>query len=337
MQVTSSYPEPVIRRSLGTTIGSAGLSIAVHGLILLLLSLATWAITFTVDSDSQEYRAELVPAPRQIGLGEGFRFPGRARLDRPDSSRASHAAETVQELAAILAREEALRLRPVAGQGAGLDGISISELQRGDVVGTGSGGGHGEGGLGSGLGDRDVAGGGPVGSLWGVGEGQSARSVVYVMDRSGSMSDTFSLLQRELLRAIGSLNEEQLFNVIWFSEGPARELFPRLKKATRENKREAFNAIRQIVPSGQTEPLDAIRRGLAHRPDVLFLLSDGDFGEDNKRIIAAIRQRNRSRATIINTILFVYDTMGEGEQVLREIAVSNGGTYKHVTEEDLRQ
>jgi ABC-type phosphate transport system ATPase subunit len=134
-----------------------------------------------------------------------------------------------------------------------------------------------------------------------------------------------------------SLQREQLFNVLWFNEGKAQELFPRMKAATMENKRDAFEAIKAVVPSGQTQPLDALKRALAYKPDVMFLLSDGDFGDDNKRIIQTLKQLNASHKTKINTILFVYDTMGEGERVLQEIAQTHRGTYKHVTEEDVRK
>ena len=67
---------------------------------------------------------------------------------------------------------------------------------------------------------------------------------------------------------------------------------------------------------------------------MLFLLSDGDFGED-RDIPGIIKKKNAKRAVIINTILFVYDTLGKGERVLREIAEENGGMFKHVTEQDL--
>ena len=134
----------------------------------------------------------------------------------------------------------------------------------------------------------------------------------------------------------GSLQDDQLFTVIWFNEGPAELLSGRMLAATYENKREAFAAIKRIVPSGLTEPIDAIKKGLDFKPDVLFLLSDGDFGEDNDRIMQMIRQKNKELHTTINTILFVYDTMGNGERVLRAIAEANQGTFKHVTEKDLQ-
>ncbi len=307
-------------------------------MLVLAMALATWAVGSTPDEPIwTEYHAKVVAeGPEADGRAGAFRFPGRAYIDRPDSARAAYEADTIDDLASLLSKEQAFKLTPVDGGGSGLDALEFSELGRGDVLGVGTGGGLGSGGLGSGLGDRDLAGGGPVGSLWGVGKGQVAESIVYVMDRSGSMGDAFDLLQRELLRAIGSLEGDQLFNVIWFNQGPAEELSKRMLAATLKNKRKAFDAIKRIVPSGQTEPIDAIRKGLGYRPDVLFLLSDGDFGEDNQRIMKIIEQRNTNLATRINTILFVYDTVGDGERVLRAIAEANNGTFKHVTEQDLR-
>lgn len=207
-----------------------------------------------------------------------------------------------------------------SGAGAGLTG-------RGD---TGSGVGNGDG-----LGDRERAGGSAVGGLWGVGGGREASSFVYVLDRSGSMQDTFYLLQDELVRAIGSLEPWQRFNVIWFSEGPVEQLSPTLLVATEANKRLAFDAVRRIVPGGRTEPLDAIQRGFRLQADVMFLLSDGDFEAQNRRVLQLVRQARSRRAVTINTILFVYDTGGQGEMILRSIAEATGGQYKHVTEDDL--
>jgi len=317
-------------------LGPVGVSITCHAMLILIFAFATWAVGSAGEPVLTEYHAKVVAEPKALGPAGGYRFPGRANIDRPDSAQAAHEADTIQDLASLLSKEQAFRLTPVDGGESGLDNMTLGELNRGDVIGVGTGGGIGSGGLGSGLGDRDLAGGGPVGSLWGVGEGQHAKSIVYVMDRSGSMGDAFDLLQRELLRAIGSLEDDQLFNVIWFNEGPGDELSKRLFAATLQNKRRAFAAIKRIFPSGQTEPIDALRKGLAYRPDVLFLLSDGDFGEDNQRIMQIIRKKNKDLKTTINTILFVYDTMGDGERVLRSIADANKGTFKHVTEEDLR-
>lgn len=314
-----------------STWGSLGLSFVSHGIIAMMFGLITWAVGAAVQSAPPEIHAQIVASETPTGSG-GFRFPGDALIDRPDSAKSSGAPVSAETLSDLLSNQSPPESSSLSAAGASLAKIASRPITRGDVMGAGSGG---EGGRGSGLGDRDLAGGGPVGSLWGVGEGQRARSIVYVMDRSGSMADTFRLLQRELMQAIGSLERDQQFNVIWFNEGEATQMFTRLAPATLENKRKVFDAIGTIVPSGQTEPLDAIEKGLDYEPDVLFLLSDGDFGEQNRRITRTISRRNKDHKTIINAILFVYDTMGDGERVLRSIAEDNGGVYKHVRQEDL--
>lgn len=335
VQVSSAGPPSTDR--LAPIVGSAGISVCLHLVLILLFGAATWAVKAAADSAADEYHAQIVTEAVPDELVGGFQFPGKAGIDLPDSAKSAGTPDAPAQLADLLRNNQPIDVRSAATSDSGLGQLPSGELSRSDIVGVGGPVGAGQGGAGSGMGDRDVAGGGPVGSLWGVGQGQTARSVVYVMDRSGSMTDTFSLLQRELMRAIGSLNRDQLFNVLWFNEGKATELFTRLKAANMDNKREAFDAIKSIVPSGQTQPLDAVRRGLGYRPDVLFLLSDGDFGEDNQRIIQTVKQLNQGKKTRINTILFVYDTMGDGERVLREIAESNHGIYKHVTEEDIRR
>src|SRR5262249_49266620 len=120
------------------------------------------------------------------------------------------------------------------------------------------------------------------------------------------------------------------------SAGPCEMLSPTLLPATSENKRHAFEAIRKIVPAGATQPVDAVRRGLALHPDVLYLLSDGDFGALHGDVLETVRSRGGvGKQTIVNTILFVYDIRREDEERLRGIADAGGGTYKHVTEEQV--
>jgi len=310
-------------------LGPASLSLVCHAVLISLLTMVSWAVGGVGGDAPAEYTASVVANVEDAESTSGFHFPGGQKVDRPDSP---EDGTSIGDLASLLAKDNALQVSPVDSSSSELEALSVKELRRSDVVGAGV---HGSTGVETILGDRDLAGGGPVGSLWGVGKGQRARSIVYVLDRSGSMSNTFDLLARELKRAVGSLEPDQLFNVIWFNEGRATEWSARLRAATIENKREAFTEIGRIVPAGQTEPTDAIRKGLGYQPDVLFLLSDGDFGEENQSIIRLIADKNRGKRTIVNTILFVYDTMGDGERVLRTIAEMNRGTYKHVTEEEI--
>lgn len=327
--------ERTLLREMVHFLGPAGLSLLCHLIFLFLLSLTGWAVGAMGDGIPTEFTAQVV-AQSQDGPVGSFHFPGRANIDRPDSRDAQgESDEAVEDLASLLQSDKSLQMNPVDVGGTGLNTISVEQLDRGDIVGTGIPASGDQGlGLGGGLGDRDLAGGGPVGSMWGVGRGQQARSVVYVMDRSGSMVDTFSLLKRELMKAIGTLNDDQQFNLIWFNDSRrADEWSPRMRQATQDSKSAVFDAIERITAEGQTAPVNAIRQALAYRPDVIFLLSDGDFSEENETILKMIRQMNRTRRTIVNTILF--NTTGTGEEILRRIAEENRGEFKVVTTNDI--
>lgn len=221
---------------------------------------------------------------------------------------------------------------PGAGRG-GLIGTGVGGLEPGPGIGSPATPGRPIAGGRNADGGRERAG-GAAGSLWGVGGGRQAESIVYVLDRSGSMQDTFHLLQRELIRAIGSLREDQRFNILWFSEGPPEALSPDLIPASVVNKRRSFDAIRRIVPGGRTQPLAALQRGLELQPDVLYLLSDGDFEEQNQPVLDFLAGRAAmGMNTRVHAILFVHDSGELGERILRRIAELGGGTYKHVTED----
>lgn len=318
-------------------LGSAGISLLAHLGIAGLLGLTTWAVGTQPAPILTEFRASIVQTPRTVGPSGGFRFVGEGDPTRPSEGIINASPETIEDLASLLAAEEALPAPEPETAGGGLDGLEGRQLRRSDVIGIGTGGAAGGEGPGAGLGRRSVAGGGPVGSLWGVGEGQRAKSIVYVLDRSGSMQDVFPLLKRELKKAVGTLDDDQSFNVLWFKARKYDELSKRLLPATMANKRKAFEVIDAIQPEGHTNPIDALRRAFGYQPDVLFLISDADFFPNNDRVVRLIGERNRRRLTTVNTILVVYDEGGGGGdrvemavRLFRAIAESNDGVYKRV-------
>ena len=317
-------------------LGPFSLSLVIHACLLLILSLLTWAVGTAGADAPGEFTARLVDSSVTAGQGN-FEFLGDENLRRED---AAASADRIKNLAELLEQEDSLKMEAAATGSTGIQDVTSDSLRRGDVTGTkmfAGGGKSSSGGIGSGS----LAGGGPVGGLWGVGADQHAESIVYVMDRSGSMSEQIDNLKYELKKAIGELTDEQRFNVFWFNDEKRPQRWARgLMVATIENKRAAFDAIDQVVPEGKTDPIPAVTGGLKYRGlDVMFLLSDGDFGEQNMDVLDAIREANRGKGTTINTILFMGDGYytGSGENVLQRIARENGGTYKHVTADDFRR
>lgn len=172
-------------------------------------------------------------------------------------------------------------------------------------------------------------------------QGGNARTLVYLVDASGSLADTLPFVLDELRSSIRKLVPEQRFTVIFFQRNEAIEV-PRphmgLKKATEETKRAVIDWIdpqaNNIVPGGASNPEAALERGLQLRPDLMFIISDnitgqGQYAVDQHQLLSLIGQtkQRRGASTMINTIQFLYpDPLG----TLKKIAQAHGGKYKFV-------
>ena len=161
-------------------------------------------------------------------------------------------------------------------------------------------------------------------------ETEIAHKIVYVVDRSGSMTDSIDYVKCELKRSIGELGEDTEFHVIFYSSGAPVEMpTRRLVIATERNKELAFEFIDGIIPQGETDPSKALERAFAVNPELIYLLTDGEF---DRAIIDLVKRLNVGDKVTVHTIGFLYRT---GEEVLKKIAEDNSGNYKFVSEADL--
>jgi hypothetical protein len=190
-----------------------------------------------------------------------------------------------------------------------------------------------------------TGGGPPGGSLEGLGLGEptiferirgiggipfEAAKVVYLVDRSGSMTDSLEIVKYELKRSIGELGEESEFHVIFYSTGPGVEMpTRRLVHATERNKQMAFEFIDLVIAMGGTDPSQAIERAFAVKPDLVYLLTDGEF---DRAVADLVKRRNADGRVKVCTIGFLYHPK---DPVLVDIAERNGGQYKFISEADL--
>jgi len=163
------------------------------------------------------------------------------------------------------------------------------------------------------------------------GVGGVASKIVFVVDRSGSMTDSIMYVKHELKRSIGALKPNQEFFVIFYSSGPP-QMMPvrRLLPATEANKQTSYKFIDNIVPIGQTDPDEALSEAFKLKPKLIYLLTDGEF---DKKTVGHISRLNRRKRVAVNTICFIYSN---GQAILKEIANKNNGTYKYVGEDDLQ-
>lgn len=168
-------------------------------------------------------------------------------------------------------------------------------------------------------------------------QGGRAFNYVYVIDRSGSMIDTFDALRREMKRSIFSLREYQNFHVIFFADDEPEEFGPgRLVPAANLNKKKVAAYLQNVVPRGRTDPVPALERAFAvlqgarKRGLVVYLLTDGRF-PDNQEALDVIDRLNADRTVQIFTYLYG-NRPPEAVAVMKRIAAENNGGYRYVRE-----
>ena len=164
-----------------------------------------------------------------------------------------------------------------------------------------------------------------------------AGSVVFLCDASGSMLNKVATLKNELQNSIAALGPGQSFNVIFMQDQKCVALGRNAQvAATAENKRRAYAFLDNVTISGTTDPIPGLTLAFARHPQLLYLLTDGDF-PDNKAVQTKVAELNRDRKTKVNTIAFVNksDTDTEFLTLLEGIAKANGGVFRRVEEEKL--
>ncbi len=111
----------------------------------------------------------------------------------------------------------------------------------------------------------------------------NARSVLYVVDASGSMVTSLPFVIAEVERSVGGLSPTQRFGVVLFRRSAGEsdasapstvEVFaPVLVRATPSARARLHEWLATVHPSGRSAPLLGLERALSYQPDAIFLLS----------------------------------------------------------------
>ncbi|MDB5333538.1 MAG: hypothetical protein JWP03_4689 [Phycisphaerales bacterium] len=170
------------------------------------------------------------------------------------------------------------------------------------------------------------------------GNGNGARKIAFVCDASGSMLNKMASLKLELSKAVTALKPNQSFGITFFHETRCMSLETSLVAATPQNKRKATGFLEDITCGGTTDPIPGIEQAFRQQPQLIYLLTDGDF-QDNAAVLAKVRELNKDKRVKINTIAFVDSSDSDTAflDLLKTIAKENGGTFKHVAEEELQR
>jgi hypothetical protein len=154
------------------------------------------------------------------------------------------------------------------------------------------------------------------------------QKVVFLIDRSISMGFNGGLdaAKRELLACLDALPPTSRFQAVFYNR--SIETLPstdrdRLLAASPNTRQQAARFVELLRPAGSTDHLSAIRKALAFRPDVLFLVTDGDdLTHDHVRVLT---QLNGNR-TVIHTIECT--PQKPDSDALMLLAHLNRGTYR---------
>ena len=281
----------------------------------------------------KEPKARDIPVPGITYTSEGSDNPYAPR-NLPNQTYGTGQGSAVPKITNASARDAAISAG--AGSGSARPGQPMIGMM-GAVGGTGAGGT----GVGKGKGYFGTGGGGGGPRFFGVpGRGRqewggNSHHIVYVVDRSGSMLDTFDAVKNEMLTSIGRLEPNQHdFHTILFagSDQPIEMNDKRLVPASIAYQAAAAEFLKDKFPGGQTNPVPAIVRafdvldGADKRPGkIIFLLTDAGF-PDNDKVLALIRSRNARKDVAIFTFLYG-NPPPEAIKTMETIARENGGRF----------
>ncbi len=217
--------------------------------------------------------------------------------------------------------------------GAGLDSIgpapSLSELSiKLKHLGGGGATVASEGDLGSG--DMREVGGKGDGSAAFFGVHANGKKFVFIVDASGSMTEDARFIRAmdQLEKSLRGLGTSQRYYVIFFSDQTYQQPTTGLVAATKENLARTMKWLEKLAPNGNTYPAFAVLRAYDLRPDAIFLLSDGVFGNDVLEYLHYTKLTKGSASLIPVHTIALGDRVGES--MLRAISEITHGTFRFV-------
>jgi hypothetical protein len=294
--------------------------------------------------------------------GGGGGTDGTEDIEDPGDA-ATTLDEATESLAAAVPASEPLLSDAVTSEWgettAELTTTSLMSAETGDVfadlatigesglkgIGTGGGSGGGTGrsdgpGVGDGIGP---------GSKTGVfGLRDEGKRIVYAFDRSESMNSVFTLdigdgrnvsvtfleaAKEELSKSIAELSNGSQFQMIFYHSFalpyPGKYNKDGLCEADAETKEAAQQFIYELVAERNTNHLDALAMALELKPDVIFLMTDGEAKDDpTTGDIRKIQRIARRSGTRINVIHFVFED--RSNSTLESLAKRTGGQFKMI-------
>lgn len=134
------------------------------------------------------------------------------------------------------------------------------------------------------------------------------KTVVFVLDRSGSMSGKKIEQAKSAVKfVLNNLREGDLFNIVAY-DGAVESFRPELERYNDETRKSALGYVEGLYPGGGTNINGALTAALGHikdnsRPNYVLFLTDGlpTIGETNEgKICVGAKEANKVRARILS-------------------------------------
>ncbi len=160
------------------------------------------------------------------------------------------------------------------------------------------------------------------------------KTVVFVVDRSGSMSgEKFNQAKGALKFVLDNLREGDLFNIVAF-DSQVESFRPELQKFGDDTRKAAIGFVESLYPGGSTNISGALKTALGQlqdssRPNFVIFLTDGlpTDGQTNEgQIVSASKAENSVRARMF-TFGVGYDV---NSRLLDKLARLNFGQSEYV-------
>jgi hypothetical protein len=338
-QPTDATPLSIWQRPFMQNVLPLGTSILLHAAVVI-AGIATYQVVQRINVPSRDLpfvatSAFIDPADTAATL-----HPGPLG-SHPERSIAQADLQNVKDLDG-LSKTQGKSLAEALSGGTSGSGQSAMELAIGWTPAT-AGGGRGTGGDGPGDGPGGPGGkiapfglpdGGDGGLRFSGGKAEArARKIIFVLDATGSMMASFDALRVQIRTTIVSMRPPQSFNLIFINEH-VPVLSPALLFATPESKRRAIDFVDAVAPRGPTDPLPALEKAFAQKPDLIYFLIDPSDFPDKKAVLDLVAAKAAGRRIKMNIIAFEgHDP--ENEAFLKSLAEKTGGEYRFVTGQEL--
>ena len=164
------------------------------------------------------------------------------------------------------------------------------------------------------------------------------KTVVFVLDRSGSMSGKKIEQARNALKfVLENLRDDDLFNIVVYDDR-VETYKPELQRYSKESRDTAIRYVENIQPGGGTN-IDAALRGALEqvkddsRPNYVIFLTDGlpTVGETRETAISEGARKSNSAHSRIFSFGVGFDV---NARLLDRLSSGNGGTSEYVTPDE---